>query len=239
MSNLLGDVGADIRRSSILSHAELLMREQQGIQKNMNFRDDGVRPSVFLISDRGEDSFTDEWHEDEQVLIYEGHDKTAAGASKKSVDQELMHESGHLSDNGKFYKAAQNYKDGVRSFPLQIQVYERLDAGVWYDKGLFNLIDAMRHMHNKRRTFKFVLAPADGAIPADGTDIYRTERVIPTKVKEAVWLRDRGRCGYCGTENALCFHLIQSPKDGGSRDDENNIQLRCSMHSLGRRTGFL
>jgi hypothetical protein len=72
MSNFLGNPGESLRRSMIVSHAEVLMREQQGLQKNMNYRDDG-RPSVFLISDRG-DEYTDAWHAAEGVFIVQGHD---------------------------------------------------------------------------------------------------------------------------------------------------------------------
>ncbi len=208
------------------------MREQQGLQKNMNFRDDG-RPSVFLISDRG-DEHTDEWHEYEQVFIVEGHDATTK-SNAKGEDQELMHESGKLSDNGKFYKVAQSYKDGVRRDPMQIQVYERLDAGVWYDKGLFSLVDAQRHMKDKRRTFQFVLSPLYGG--AD--DGYKRERMIPASVKQAVWERDQGRCCVCQSDSQLFFTVMQSEKDGGETADIDNVRLSCNVHTIGAKGGFL
>jgi hypothetical protein len=217
----------------IVSHAEVLMREQQGLQKNMNYRDDG-RPSVFLISDKG-DEHTDEWHEDEQLFIVEGHDASTKGAKKKVADQELVHESGHLSDNGKFYREANKFKDGVRKDAMQIQVYERLDAGVWYDKGIFDLIDAQRHMKDKRRTFKFVLAPAYGG--AD--EVYARERMVPARVKCAVWERDQGRCVICGSDTNLYFEAMQHARDGGAGDDADNISLRCALHAAGEKKGFL
>ncbi len=233
MSNFLGDPGATARRSMIVSHAEVLMREQQGVQKNMNYRDDG-RPSVFLISDKG-DEHTDEWHEAEQLFVVEGHDASTKGVQKKSADQELAHESGRLSDNGKFYREAQQYKDGVRREAMQIQVYERLDAGVWYDKGIFSLVDAQRHMKDKRRIFKFVLSPSFGG--AD--DAYNRERMIPAQVKTIVWERDAGRCAVCQADSALFFELVQHARDGGDASDSDNISLRCSMHTAGTKTGFL
>lgn len=233
MSNFLGNPGEDLRRSMIVSHAEVLMREQQGLQKNMNYRDDG-RPSVFLISDKG-DEHTDEWHEHEELFIVEGHDATTAGSKKKAVDQELAHESGKLSDNGKFYREAQKYRDGVRREAMQIQVYERLDAGVWYDKGIFNLIDAQRHMKDKRRIFKFVLSPLYGG----DDDAYRRERMIPARVKVQVWERDQGRCATCRSDAGLFFTQIQKSDDGGSDHDTHNITLTCSVHTIGAKGGFL
>lgn len=215
----------------ILSHAEVLMREQQGIQKNMNYRDDG-RPSVFLISDKGEEH-TDEWHEKEQLFVVEGHDASTK-ANKKTADQELAHESGQLSDNGKFYRTANNFKDGVRKDAMQIQVYEWLDSGVWYDKGIFSLVDAQRHMKDKRRIFKFVLSPSFGGVD----DNYKRERVIPAQVKQMVWERDFGRCAMCGSDSHLFFETMQHERDGGSNNVEN-VSLRCASHASGARTGFL
>ncbi len=209
------------------------MREQQGLQKNMNYRDDG-RPSVFLISDKG-DEHTDEWHENEQVLVVEGHDASTKGAKKKTADQELAHESGLLSDNGKFYREAQKYRDGVRKEAMQIQIYERLDAGVWYDKGIFSLVDAQRHMKDKRRIFKFVLSPAFGGVD----DSYKRERAIPAAIKQAVWERDFGRCAVCGSDSHLFFEAMQSVHDGGAGDDLDNVSLRCASHASGAKTGFL
>lgn len=232
MSNFLGNPGESLRRSMIVSHAEVLMREQQGLQKNMNFRDDG-RPSVFLISDKG-DEHTDEWHPIEQLFIVEGHDATTK-ADKKSADQELAHESGKLSDNGKFYREAQKYRDGVRRDAMQIQVYERLDAGVWYDKGIFSLVDAQRHMKDKRRVFKFVLSPAYGGADQG----YNTERMIPAAIKQRVWEQNEGRCTVCRADSNLFFTQMQPETDGGASDDSDNIKLTCSVHTIGAKGGFL
>lgn len=232
MSNFLGEPAAS-RRSMIISHAEVLVREQQGIQKNMNFRDDG-RPSVFLISDRGEEH-TDVWHEEEQVLVVEGHDASVKGTKKKVSDQEAVHESGLLTDNGKFYREANKFKDGVRKDPMQIQVYEWLEAGVWYDKGIFSLVDAQRHMKDKRRIFTFVLSPSF----CGADELYKRERVIPAAIKQQVWVRDHGRCVICGSQSHLFFETMQPERDGGTGNDAENVSLRCAAHASGARTGFL
>ncbi len=233
MLNFLGDPNATARRSMVVSHAEVLVREQQGLQKNMNYRTDG-RPSVFLISDKGEEH-TDEWHAGEQLFIVEGHDATTKGSKKSEEDQELAHESGKLSDNGKFYREAQLYRDGVRREAMQIQVYERLDSGVWYDKGIFSLVDAQRHMKDKRRIFKFVLAPAFGG----GDDGYNIERMIPAATKQLVWERDGGRCAVCRADSGLFFTLMQRENDGGSQSDSENVTLTCNVHTIGVKGGFL
>ncbi|MDO8514789.1 MAG: HNH endonuclease signature motif containing protein [bacterium] len=202
------------------------------MQKGMNFRNDDTRLSVFLMSARRNAPYKDEWDEEKQLLIYEGHDLSAKGANKKSVDQPMTRDSGRLSDNGKFYKEAIDFKGGVREFPLQIQVYEKLDIGVWFDKGIFNLIDARYIDEDGRKVFKFYLTPADGArLVIDDSD-YRHERMIPTSVKVEVWKRDKGICRECGANTGLHYDHILPYSKGGRSDDVRNVQILCARHNL-------
>lgn len=226
ISNFLGDVGSPHAASAIISASELIAREGVNLQKGMNFRDTGPMLSVFLVLPR-EGGYTDEWHEDTQTYVYEGHDSTTV-ESGKSVDQLTMYESGKLTDNGKFVKAANAFKDGVRKDPLQVQVYEKLDAGVWYDKGIFDLVDAKPVTEEGRKVFKFYLTLADAELYAvDDPD--RQERMLSAETKLAVWQRDKGRCAACETQGGLRFISVSG----------EGMQLRCELHGGRTRGGLL
>jgi 5-methylcytosine-specific restriction endonuclease McrA len=51
-------------------------------------------------------------------------------------------------------------------------------------------------------------------------------RVIPTKVKRAVWVRDKGQCVMCGNNTKLEYDHIIPYSQGGS-NTERNIQILC------------
>ena len=112
----------DSSDSPIISYNEMTMRERQNLQKGMNFRTDG-RLSVFLMSTRSNAPYKDEWREEENILIYEGHDASADAKTKKQIDQPMYRESGRLSDNGKFYNEAISYKEGEREYPMINRTY--------------------------------------------------------------------------------------------------------------------
>ena len=48
----------------------------------------------------------------------------------KAVDQPERTPYGTLTQNGRFYQAAQDYKDGRRP-PERVRVYEKLRQGIW------------------------------------------------------------------------------------------------------------
>jgi len=53
-------------------------------------------------------------------------------------------------------------------------------------------------------------------------------RGISTNVKRAVWIRDKGKCVICGSNEHLEFdHII--PHSRGGSNTERNIQLLCSV----------
>lgn len=222
---------SSIEKSAIISYFELTMRERQQLQKGMNFRTDG-RLSVFLMSLRKNAPYKDQWLEDKQVLIYEGHDAKTEQKTKKAIDQPMFRDSGKLSDNGKFYTEAIAYKEGKRNDPLQIQVYEKLDTGVWFDKGVFNLVDAEYVSEHGRRVFKFFLHPTDIVKSVTDVSEYKHERMIPTSVKVDVWKRDKGQCRLCGEATGLHYDHILPFSKGGRSDDARNIQILCARHNL-------
>ena len=222
----------DTEESPIISYNELVTRERQNLQKGMNYRTDG-RLSVFLMSSRRNAPYKDEWREDEYLLVYEGHDVSSGQHDKKEVDQPMHRESGKLSDNGKFYREAEAYKAGERDDPMQIQVYEKLDSGVWFDKGVFDLVDAKQVEQEGRKVFKFYLHPTDEVRSiTENAKEYKHERMIPSWVKVEVWKRDQGRCVKCGESTGLHYdHMLPFSK-GGRSDDPRNIQILCARHNL-------
>jgi hypothetical protein len=141
-----------------------------------------------------------------------------------------------LTENGKFFGAAQRYKDG--SAPRLVRVYEKLRDGIWADNGDFNLVDAWHEPDGVRQVFKFKLRVTEQTLAAqrnpDTEDLGRT-RVIPSAIKQAVWLRDGGKCTVCGASDELHFdHVIPFAK-GGSSLITGNIQLLCARHNLQKR----
>ncbi len=241
-SNFLGDVGVSHVPTSIISSSELIAREGVELTKGMNFyirpaglstsslgarsRDGGDKISVFLVLPR-EDGFHDEWQEDIQTYVYEGHDSTTV-ESGKARDQLMMYESGKLTENGKFFKATNLFKDGARTEPLQVQVYEKLDPGVWYDKGIFNIVDAKHESVGGRYVFKFYLHLADAEF-YKANDPDKIERMLSATLKAEAWDRCEGRCVECRTQTGLRFVEVS----------RRGIELRCGEHGGKRGNGLL
>lgn len=226
-SNFLGDPERSTQSSPIISANEVLAREGVNLQRGMNFRDDGLTLSVFLSLPR-DGVFHDAWDEEKQLYIYEGHDSITV-EDGKAVDQLMMYGSGKVTDNGKFFKAANLFKDGVRKGPLQIQVYEKLDPGVWFDKGIFNLIDAQRVDEGGRKVFKFHLTPADAGLDPGEWDEHRAERLLPAAQKVAAWQAGGGRCAQCTAESGLHFDV----------ESGEPLRLLCARHYSASVSGLI
>jgi hypothetical protein len=166
-------------------------------------------------------------------LIYEGHDvqRTEGITEPKSVDQPLLTTNGKWTENGKFFRAAIDYKSGIRSEPELVKVYEKISRGIWCYKGFFELVDADFRSANSRKVFKFFLKPVEKR-PLGRIVVLPTSRVIPTTVKLEVWRRDNGCCVKCGTKINLHYdHIIPIAKGGSSLVPEN-IQILCAKHNL-------
>jgi hypothetical protein len=191
----------------------------------MNFREKGGFLSVFLVLEH--DTFHDEWDAESEIYTYRGHDSTTVESGKQR-DQIAMYSDGRVTDNGKFLKAANSFKDGMREEPLQVQIYEKLDPGVWFDKGIFNLVDAKQVTESGRKVYKFYLNPASNRErSAESEEDYR-ERMLSATEKVTIWKRDNGRCVMCGAQSGLHFD-----------DSAETTQLRCERHSGRGKRGLL
>lgn len=223
-------------RGNIISYIEMCQKEGASLQKGMNYRLKG-KHSVILMSVRPNAPYKDEVREEGTVLIYEGHDeqKQKGIADPKTLDQPERRANGSLTENGKFHKAAQDYKAGKKG-PDIVRVYEKIKVGIWSDNGYFHLVDSWVENDGTRNVFKFKLVAIEEvdeslAEDRDARSIARS-RVIPSDVKLEVWARDGGRCVMCGATDELHFDHIVPFSKGGTSLKANNIQLLCARHNL-------
>jgi len=223
----------------IISHAQMCLEEGVSLQKGMNFRIKGGA-TVLLMSVRKGAPYEDQVLNDGKILIYEGHDVPRNLArDPKSVDQPIQTPSGTLTENGKFFKAAENFKENELPAEL-IKVYEKIKDGIWVYNGVFELIDAWIEKSDNRNVFKFKLQITNKTIDerekriVDLQDIDHN-RIIPTSVKLEVWKRDKGKCVQCGSKDNLHFDHILPYSKGGTSLKIENIQLLCARHNLQKR----
>ena len=223
-----------ISRGDVISYLEMCTEEGTNLQRGMNFR---LREdySVLLMSLRPNAPYADRIQEDGTVLIYEGHDVSArrGGPDPKTVDQPMYNPGGSLTQNGLFYEAAMDYRDGFDP-PERVKVYEKLLRGIWVYNGLFELVDAWQEWAGARHVFKFKLRLVED-ITLDHERAVRElahDRLIPTSVKLEVWWRDEGRCVECGSHDNLHFDHIIPYSKGGSSVVAENVQLLCARHNL-------
>lgn len=217
----------------IISYYELVNEEKSALQKGMNYNS-GKNYSVFLMSVRKGAPYADEFDKKTGNLIYEGHDVSRQySKDPKSVDQPLTTPNGTWTENGKFYRAATDFKSGLRKEPELIKVYEKIRDGVWCYKGYFNLVDAKIKLNGKRKVLKFYLQPIERPFLRKAKIIELPQtRLIPTHVKVEVWKRDKGKCVICGaTKNLHYDHDIPYSK-GGSSIIAENVRLLCAKHNL-------
>ena len=225
----------------IISYQELAFNEGMQVQKGMNFN---VKRSysIVLMSTLKDAPYADKLLDD-GIIEYEGHDARKHDSyHKKEVDQPAANETGTLTENGKFFQAADNYKSGKRE-PAKIKVYRKLRDGVWVDMGFYDLTDAYRAHDGKRNVFKFLLKPNFDDIKEvkeveEFVDLEHN-RMIPGEVQRKVYERDHGKCTQCGaTENLHFDHILPFSK-GGSSKVASNIQLLCAKHNLQKGARFV
>jgi hypothetical protein len=216
----------------IISYAQLVGAEGANLQRGMNYGI-GKTYSVFLMSLRKNAPYADAIDNATATLIYEGHDQPRflGAPDPKTLDQPFQTPKGAWTENGKFFRAAIDFKSGLRQRPELIKVYEKISAGIWCYKGFFELVDAAFVPSGDRKVFKFHLKPVLKKVLGRIEELSHT-RLIPTHVKLNVWRRDHGRCVICGSEENLHYdHDIPFSKGGSSLTVEN-VRLLCAKHNL-------
>lgn len=221
----------------VISYMEMCLEEGTSLQRGMNYRLKSGR-TVVLMSRRSNAPYSDVVLDEGRVLVYEGHDipKSSITPIPKLVDQPEYSPSGSLTQNGHFYKAANETSAGNREAE-RIRVYEKLFKGTWVFNGIFNLVDAYQESDGTRKVFKFRLELASVNAPNqnprhDDTHLISNSRLIPTDVKREVWKRDKGICVICGNDTNLHFDHIVPFSRGGTSLLSSNIQLLCATHNL-------
>jgi hypothetical protein len=223
--------------NQIISYLEMCQREGFSLQRGMNFKINNGK-SIILMSVRKNAPYKDRIEDNGTTIIYEGHDvsKSVQHKNPKEHDQPRVTSSGKLTENGKFHKAAIDYKLGHQK-PERILVYEKIRQGIWSYNGEFNLIDSWIEESQGRKVFKFKLvAIEEQKTYADvRNDVIRVRRIIPTSVKIEVWKRDSGKCVKCGATDDLHFDHVIPYSKGGSSNTPDNIQLLCGRHNIKKR----
>lgn len=171
--------------NEIIPYLEMCQREGVSLQRGMNFQ---LRHnhSVILMSVRPNAPYADRFEDDGSTLIYEGHDvpRSAGNPNPKVIDQPELTPSGQLTENGKFYKVAQDFKAG-RQPPERVRVYEKIKQGIWSYNGIFHLVDSWLEQSGGRNVYKFKLVAVEGEEDFSQPVPLRPKprRVIPTSVK--------------------------------------------------------
>jgi hypothetical protein len=228
-------------RNEIISYMEMCLREGQSLQRGMNYNVGGTH-SVLLMSVRPGAPYDDVLLDGGSILIYEGHDvaKSLRFSQPKLLDQPEYLPSGKLSENGKFHKAAQEFKSRKRR-PERVRVYEKIKAGIWSYNGVFHLVDSWKEVTGARTVFKFKLIVVEGeedfSKPASTSPV--RGRLIPSSVKRQVWVRDGGKCTLCGSDEDLHFDHIIPYSKGGSSATAENVQILCARHNLQKSDNIL
>lgn len=222
--------------NEIISYIEMCGREASSLQRGMNF-ELGEGYSVILMSVHPNAPYRDRVEDDGTTLIYEGHDvpRSRESPDPRGVDQPEFTPSGTLTENGKFYRSALQFKSGTGP-PRRVKVYEKIRPGIWSYNGIFHLLDAWRERDGRRMVFRFNLAAVactESVAPCAGARRER-QRIIPTSVKMEVWKRDGGKCVICGATDELHFDHDLPYSLGGTSVRAENVQLLCRRHNLAK-----
>jgi len=227
-----------MRSGDIVGYLDMCQHVGTQLQRGMNFRLHGHR-SVFLMSVRKNAPYQDQIQDDGKMLIYEGHDTPRSEEAKapKTMDQPLKTPAGSLTQNGLFFRAAEEFKSHGAA-PETIEVFEKIKDGIWVFNGSFHLVDAWIVSDGVRNVCKFRLelqeVDSSKSIGAQPSHELPHDRVIPPAVKLEVWKRDRGKCVQCGATTNLHFDHILPFSLGGSSLTSTNIQLLCVKHNLAK-----
>ncbi len=218
--------------NELITYQEMCGRENTTLQRGMNYRP-CPDYSIFLMSTRKGAPYKDKIEDEGRTLIYEGHDQIhySGSPNPKKVDQPRATRAGALTENGKFEKLAKEHKN--KNIPPEpIRIYEKIKSGIWSYNGLFALVDCWIEHDGQRNVFKFKLVLSNEPDPQWQEAELSLGRLIPSAVKQKVYMRDKGRCVKCGAKDNLHFDHILPWSRGGASRTEKNIQLLCARHNI-------
>ena len=118
--------------------------------------------------------------------------RIGAALDPKHFDQPGIHLRGGLTENGKFNKAAQEFKKQMRSAE-RVRVYEKLRQGIWSYNGIFHLIDSYMVDDGKRNVFNFKLVAMQEDEDISATNGIRTTAPDNTYFRKTRSLETRRR----------------------------------------------
>jgi hypothetical protein len=172
----------------VVSYLEMCGREGASLQRGMNFQL-GNDHSVVLMSVRPGAPYHDQVVDDGHTLIYEGHDEPRSDrvSEPKLVDQPLLTPNGTPTQNGRFYRAAEDCRNGLAP-PERVRVCEKVRKGIWVYTGLFHLRDAWMELSEDRQVCKFKLSLVSRIPKANAWNQIRPARASSQP-------RSRSRCG--------------------------------------------
>ena len=126
-----------IAAGEVISYHSMCGEEGVQLQRGMNFKLRSGR-SVILMSRRANAPYRDEIVDEGTTIIYEGHDapKTVALPFPKQVDHPDRTPRGTITQNGRFARAAERFKQGLADAEL-VRVYEKIQTGIWAFNGVF------------------------------------------------------------------------------------------------------
>ena len=190
------------------------------------------------MSRRHNAPYADALSPDEAVLIYEGHDvpRTRNFTEPKAVAQPRFTASGNLTENGRFAAWVDDSKNGIVP-PAIFRVYEKMQPGIWTDRGLYLLVDYTHRSQSGRRVFKCRLEQADldSSAPHESMDAnLKPSRQIPSWVKQFVYKRDKGVCVICRAVDQLHFDHDFPFGRGGTSILPENVRILCARHNLAK-----
>ncbi len=157
----------------MISYAEMCRRERAPrLRRGMNFGLGGDY-SVLLTKRRHFPApYGDAFLDGGDRIVYRGHDaprRVEAVAEPHLLDQPAQTPTGRPTQNARFLAAAEGFRRGERP-PERVRLYEKLEVGVWEDRGLFHLVNGWTEHDGRRTVFKFELQsvePRSGALAPD------------------------------------------------------------------------
>lgn len=212
-------------------------RQGMALQRGMYFKSPPGHGIIFMPH-RPNAPYADALSSDGTGLLYEGHDvrRTQGTPGPKAFDQPRFEMDGKPTQNGLFAVWVDDLRRG-KVLPAIFRVYGKMRPGVWIDRGLWLLKDYGHCKKGRRKVFRFRLAQADfnSSTPHESASAdLKASRQIPSRIKQAVYKRDKGRCVICGGADQLHFDHDFPFSKGGTSILPENVRVLCARHNLAK-----